>query len=81
MLARHKPFLTIQRGEQVFRRLASLDSVPRPNFNCLCLSHSPVVKRKHGLAVQYALQDRRDGFCPGVNRIYRDQPFPIPLFR
>jgi hypothetical protein len=55
--------------------------VPRPNFNCLCLSHSPVVKRKHGLAVQYALQDRRDGFCPGVNRIYRDQPFPIPLFR
>jgi hypothetical protein len=81
VLACHKPFITIQRGQQVSRRLANLDPVARPNLNCLCLTHSQHSTSKDRLAVQYAFQNCCDGFRPDVNRIDRDEQFLIRLCR
>ena len=60
VMARDKPFVTLECSEQVFRRLAHLDPVAGPNLNCLRLSHSPQVQWKDRLGVKDAFQDRCD---------------------
>ena len=79
--ARHKPFVTIQRSKQVFRRFANLDAVAGPNFNCLRVLHSQHIARKDWVGVKYAFQDLCDRLRPGVNRVNVNDKLPIQLGR
>ena len=81
VVARDKPFVTRERSQQVFRRLAHLDPVAGPNFNCLRVLHSQHIRRKDWVGVKYAFQYLCDRLRPGVNRVKADDKLALQLGR